>query len=206
MIQGLSLFGSGGHAKVLIEIAQLNGLIVDSLYDDDLKKDKSFISGIQVNAPSNSSFSGYSVVSIGDNKFRKMMVSRIFKARWYTLIHPTAIISKDVVIGEGTVIMAGAIIQAGTRILKHCIINTNASIDHDCFISDFVHISPSATLCGNVKVGEGTHIGAGATIIPNINIGKWCVIGAGAVITNDVPDYSLVVGVPGKIIKKLKND
>ena len=41
-------------------------------------------------------------------------------------------------------------------------------------------------------------------VIPNINIGKWCVIGAGAVITKDVPDYSLVVGIPGKIIKKLK--
>jgi acetyltransferase-like isoleucine patch superfamily enzyme len=59
------------------------------------------------------------------------------------------------------------------------------------------------TLCDNTIIGEGVHIGAGATIIPGINIGKWCVIGAGAVITQNLPDYSLVVGVPGKIIRKL---
>jgi acetyltransferase EpsM len=57
-----------------------------------------------------------------------------------------------------------------------------------------------------VIVGEGTHIGAGATVIPNIKIGKWCIIGAGAVITKDVPDYSLVFGVPGRIIKKINNE
>jgi acetyltransferase EpsM len=88
----------------------------------------------------------------------------------------------------------------------NCIINTNASVDHHCIIEDFVHIAPSSTLCGNVKVGEGSHVGAGSTIIQNIRIGKWCVIGAGAVITKDIPDYSLVVGVPGKIIKSLRNE
>ena len=102
--------------------------------------------------------------------------------------------------------MAGVVLQSGTKIGKHCIINTKASIDHDCIIDDFVHISPSVTLCGNIVVGEGTHVGAAATIIPNIKIGKWCVIGAGAVITKDVPDHSLVVGVPGKIIKSLENE
>jgi acetyltransferase EpsM len=66
-----------------------------------------------------------------------------------------------------------------------------------------VHISPNSTLCGNVKVGEGTHIGAGATILPNIEIGKWCKIGAGSVVTKKIPDYSVVVGIPGKIIKKV---
>ena len=74
-------------------------------------------------------------------------------------------------------------------------------MDHDCSLEDFVHICPHATLCGNVSVGEGTQIGAGATVIQGIKIGKWCMIGAGAVIIEDVPDYSVVVGVPGKVIK-----
>ena len=54
---------------------------------------------------------------------------------------------------------------------------------------------------GNVEIGEGTHIGSGAIVIPNVVIGKWAVIGAGAVIIKDVPDYAVVVGNPGKIIK-----
>ena len=99
--------------------------------------------------------------------------------------------------------MAGSIVQASSIIGHHSILNTKSSIDHDCKIYDFVHISPGATLCGNVEIGTGTHVGAGATIIPNIKVGKWCIIGAGAVITKNIPDYSLVVGVPGKIIKKL---
>jgi acetyltransferase EpsM len=70
-------------------------------------------------------------------------------------------------------------------------------------IEDYVHISPQVTICDSVTVKEGTHIGAGATVIPNITIGKWCLIGAGAVITQNLPDYSLVVGVPGKVIRKL---
>ena len=53
-------------------------------------------------------------------------------------------------------------------------------------------------------MAEGTHIGAGATVIPEVTIGKWCIIGAGAVITQNLPDYSMVVGVPGKVIRKVE--
>ena len=91
-----------------------------------------------------------------------------------------------------------------TSIIVSCslsIINTSCSIDHDCTLEDYVHVSPNATLCGTILVGEGTHIGAGATIIPNISIGKWVTIGAGAVIIENVPDHAVVVGNPGRIIK-----
>jgi acetyltransferase EpsM len=58
-----------------------------------------------------------------------------------------------------------------------------------------------ASLAGNVLVGEGTQIGINATIRQGIKIGKWATIGAGAVIIKDVPDYAVVVGNPGKIIR-----
>jgi acetyltransferase EpsM len=61
----------------------------------------------------------------------------------------------------------------------------------------------NVSVSGNVSIGEGTLIGTGAVILPNIKIGKWCKIGAGAVVTKDIPDYSVVVGVPGKIIKQI---
>ena len=89
----------------------------------------------------------------------------------------------------------------GTSIGKHTIINTNATVDHDCQVDDFVHIAPGATLCGGVKIGKGTLIGANATILPNCIIGKNVRVGAGAVVTTDIPDNVLVVGVPAKIIK-----
>ena len=197
------LYGASGHAKVLSSIVEAMDMLIDIIFDDNVKiinlNQYRVLNGYKKNYNANIPI----IIAIGDNKIRKKISEKISHP-FTILIHPSSIIDKTVKIENGTVIFHNAIVQRDSNIGKHCIINTNASIDHDCFISDFVHISPSATLCGNVKVGEGTHIGAGATIIPNINIGKWCVIGAGAVITKDVPDYSLVVGVPGKITKKIK--
>ena len=48
--------------------------------------------------------------------------------------------------------MAGAVINSDTKIGKGCIINTSASVDHDCTLDDFVHISVGAHLAGNVRV------------------------------------------------------
>ena len=97
--------------------------------------------------------------------------------------------------------MAGVIINSGSSIGKHCIVNTGAIIEHDCQISDYVHICPNVSIAGSVIINEGTQVGIGATIIQGIEIGKWVMIGAGAVIINDVPDYAVVVGNPGKVIK-----
>jgi sugar O-acyltransferase (sialic acid O-acetyltransferase NeuD family) len=202
----LNIIGTGGHAKVVIEIANILSKNIDGLFDDDKKKHHFQFCNIEIKGNIDTITNSNAIIAIGDNFTRKKIYQKLIDINWKTLIHPSAIIASNVNIKDGSLIVAGAIIQTGSNIGSHCIINTNSSVDHDCIIDDFVHISPSATLCGNVKVGEGSHIGAGATIIPNINIGKWCVIGAGAVITKDVPDYSLVVGIPGKIIKKLKND
>jgi len=202
----LNIIGTGGHAKVVVDIAKQSNHVIDAFYDDNTQTHKNKFIDFNIIRPINKLTNATAIVAIGNNKIRKEICNRVSNINWKTLIHNATIISESVIIGDGSLIVAGAILQTCTIIGKHCIVNTNASIDHDCVIDDFVHISPSATLCGNVAIGEGTHIGAGATIIPNITIGKWCVIGAGAVITKDVPDYSLVIGVPGKIIKRLENE
>ena len=99
--------------------------------------------------------------------------------------------------------MQGAIIQSYACIGKHCIINTGASVDHDCVIEDYVHVSPHCTLCGNVSIGEGTWIGAGSVIIPGVKVGKWSVIGAGSVVIKDIPDNVVAVGYRCRIIKSM---
>lgn len=199
--KGLTILGSGGHAKVIIDCAISCGYAIDSLHDDDFNKLNSIIGGYRITGPINTSFKGNLIIAIGDNLTRKNISIKFVKANSTTIIHPSAIISKDVFIGDGSVIMAGVIIQAGTRIGKHCIINTGACIDHDCIIGDFVHIAPNCSLAGGVSVGEGTFIGIGSSIIQNKTIGKWTNVGAGSVIITDQPDNCTTLGVPAKPIK-----
>jgi len=195
------LFGAGGHCKEIIDIILESDVQkIESVIDHNPKSDFIFNIPIlnynQVEGFGEKEF----IVSIGDNKKRKRVVELI-NALFLKAIHPKSIVSRFSTVMEGTVVMAGAVISANVIVGKHCIINTGAVVGHDCVLDDFVHVSPNASVAGNVKIGEGAHLGTGITIIQGITIGKWAVLGAGAVIIENVPDYAVVVGVPGKIIK-----
>jgi acetyltransferase EpsM len=195
------LFGASGHCKVIIDIIQKSKLeVIEKVIDDNPVKDE--ISNIPIiKTPNDDFFKGKSlIISIGDNEIRKKITSRI-SANYLVAIHPNAILASDVSVAMGSVIMGGAVINPNVQIGKHSIINSGAVVEHDCILGDFVHISPNASLAGNVIVGEGSQIGIGAIIIQGVKIGKWATIGAGAVILKEVPDYAVVVGNPGKIIK-----
>lgn len=198
MIDKVHLYGAGGHAKVIIDILRAEGAEIRSIVDVD--ESKRSLSGIEVVH----SASGLSpvIVSIGNNAVRKRVAEEL-DCEFATAVHPTAVVSPSARIGEGSVVMHGAIVQADAEVGRHCIINTGASVDHECRIGDYSHISPHATLCGNVTVGCGAHIGAGSVVIPGIKIGDWAVIGAGAVIVRDVAPGSVVVGNPGREIKRI---
>jgi sugar O-acyltransferase (sialic acid O-acetyltransferase NeuD family) len=196
------LFGAGGHCKVVLEILENNGIPIDNIYVDD--PDILHLFGYPVLSVSEfaRSFNDKNecLIAIGDNNVRKR-ISESMIVNYGKVIHKFTSISKRTLIGEGSVIMSGVSVNSNTQIGNHCILNTNASIDHDCLLEDFVHISPNATLSGKVFVKSGSHIGSGATIIPKITIGKWATIGAGSTVIKDVPDYSVVVGNPAKIIR-----
>ena len=201
----LSLIGFGGHAKVLLDIARLNGLSINSLYDDDIQKKNLFYNSIEIKVPVDYAINDNTIIAVGNNHIRKNICVKASNAKWSSIIHPSAIISKDVFIDEGTVIMAGVVIQPGSTIGRHCIINTGACIDHDCIIEDFVHVAPKAALAGGVMIGEGSLIGIGSSIVPNVKVGKWSTIGAGSAVICDIPDYCIAVGVPA-YIKKILNE
>lgn len=194
------LYGASGHAKVIIDIVKSQGRDIKGLVDDNESVSKLLGYEVIHSVPNDESF----IISIGDNKIRKIVSEKLSDRKFETAIHSSAIVSDNSEIGEGSVLMQGAIVQSSVTIGKHSIINTGASVDHDCTIGDYVHISPQSTLCGNVTIGEGTWIGAGTIITPGVTIGKWCVIGAGSVVTKNIPDNRLAVGNRCKIIKEIK--
>ena len=63
-----------------------------------------------------------------------------------------------------TAVFAGVVIQPDACVGRHVIVNTGASVDHDCVISDFAHVAPGVRLAGGVTVAEGVFIGSGLAL------------------------------------------
>ena len=199
------IIGAGGHSKVIADIVtkskdNLIGFLDDNknLLNKTIYLDKKVIGTTDDIEKYNDC---WFLIGIGNNKIRKE-ISMKYKLNYYTAIHPSAIISNEVTIGEGTVIMPGVVVNTGTSIGKHCIINTSCSIDHDNVIEDFVHISPGAHLAGTVKIGEESWICAGVTVINNITIAKNNIIGAGATVIKNINNNNGTY--VGETIRKIK--
>lgn len=203
------IIGCGGHGKVIIDIILKRKLVLKEeleiigILDDKFTKENSVsILGVPVigKIADINKFSRdiFYVIGIGNNNIREEIAKKYFDINYITLIHPNSVIGEDVKIGFGTVIMANAVINSGTTIGNHCILNTRSIVEHDNKLEDYVHISPGATLCGGVTIGQNTWIGAGSTIIQNILIGKNSIVGAGSTVIKNIDNFLIVMGNPAK--------
>jgi sugar O-acyltransferase (sialic acid O-acetyltransferase NeuD family) len=158
----LVVVGAGGHAKVVTDTARSAGWEIVGFVDDRPNAqlfDLTYLGTIQnFQTPQETQ----AVIAIGDNKTREKIATRLTgHVNWATVIHPRAMVSSYVKLEAGTVVFAGAVIQADSRFGQHCIVNTSASIDHDCQIADYCHIAPQAVLTGHVKLETGAFVGVG---------------------------------------------
>ena len=204
MSKSVIIIGSGGHGRVIADTVLRSGDHVLGFLDDDLTMPAT-VAGIPVLgtvADYTKYRDAYFVIGIGQWSNRSRIAEELEGVKWYTAIHPQAVVSgMDTVIGEGTVVMAGAIINAGATVGRHCIINTGAIIDHDCRIEDGAHISVGSKLAGAVKIGRGTWIGIGSVVNNSISVCDDCMIGAGAVVVSSVEEPGVYVGIPARKIK-----
>lgn len=207
------IIGAGGHAKVIADIIEKSKDIVVGFLDDVKEKNEIIIKEKHYKVigkieecveMQEENKDIQFIIGIGDNETRKKIAKKYNNLKYYTAIHPSSQIALDVEIGQGTVIMANTCLNTSAKIGKQCIVNTGAIVEHDNEISDYVHISPNATLCGTVKIGELTHVGAGATIKNNTNICNNCVIGAGTVVVKNIKRSGKYIGIPAKEITIIK--
>ncbi|AOE84534.1 acetyltransferase [Pseudomonas sp. TCU-HL1] len=201
----LALLGASGHGKVVADTAEACGWNSIVFFDDAWPASERNgpwpIDGSGADLLRRLSDFDAVMVSIGNNRIRLAKLESLRKAgaRLINLIHPSAVISRYAVLGEGTVVFAGSVVNAFAQIGKGCILNTGCSVDHDCSLADAVHISPGARLAGGVRVGEGSWIGIGASVRQSVCIGSDVVVGAGAAVVADTVDKVTVVGVPARI-------
>jgi len=206
MKKKLYIIGAGGHGKVILDCALSAGFEVVGIFDDNIKLLGKKIAGAEVLGRIDLAKKaiGPFVVAIGDNNKRKLVVDRlgIPDENFAIVIHPSAVVGRDVTLLPGSMIIAGVVINTGSVIGRHTIINTSSSIDHHNEIGDLVHIAPGVHTGGYVDVGELSFIGLGASIVNDVKIGKKVVVGAGSVVIKDIPDNVTVVGIPARVIKK----
>lgn len=88
----------------------------------------------------------------------------------------------------------------GTLFSVNCMVLTGK---HNYAAKDVYKLWEVNTEGEDIDIGDGTWIASGSIICGNVKIGKHCVIAAGSVVVTDIPDYSLVAGVPAKVVKKI---
>lgn len=203
----LAILGASGHGKVLADTAEYCGWRDITFFDDAWPSVTN--NGVwAVIGTCNQllervrEFDGV-IVAIGNNAVRQAKQTTLIQhgAILLTLIHPAAYVSCHATVGAGTVVFAGAVLNAGARVGLGGILNTGCSVDHDCVLGDFVHISPGARLAGGVVAGDRTWIGIGACVKQMLTIGAAGVVGAGAAVVADVAEGTTVVGVPARVLK-----
>lgn len=209
------IFGSSGHAKVIVDIVESNSGFELIGFIDKFKTVGDEVLGYKVigneqSLPRLMIEYGFNqgIVGIGDNFIRSEVVRIVTqlakKFQFVNCIHKSAKISKHFHIGIGNVVMPGAIINASSIVSNHCILNTNSSLDHDCMMKDFSSLAPNAVVGGNCNIGEYSNVGIGASVFHGINIGSNCIIGGGSLVNKNTDSDSIYYGIPAKFISNRK--
>ena len=212
------ILGSGGNCIDILDTINeinLNGpaprySCIGFLDDSDDAQHKSFY-GIKVigKLGDASKFKdAYFVNGIGSpNNFwkKKEIIEKaaISLDRFETIIHPSAVVSKLAVIGNGTVIFQNVVITSNVKVGSHVIILPNSVISHDDVIGDYTCIAGGVCISGGVTVGSHCYLGTNSSFIGNITIGNNSMIGMGSTVLKDVEANSMMVGNPAKFLRKV---
>lgn len=122
------------------------------------------------------------------------------RARFKTVIHPSALLGQHVRVGQGCVLCPGAVLTTNVKVGEFVVLNCYSSVGHDGVVGDWSTASGYAALSGKSRVGVGVFLGSHAVILPGVKVGDWATVGAGSVAWRSVPPHTTVFGVPAHAI------
>jgi sugar O-acyltransferase (sialic acid O-acetyltransferase NeuD family) len=201
------LVGCGGHGRVVLDTLLTCGTPVEGIIDAGLARGArvvgvAVLGGDECLAQLEPKAAALCIgVGVMPGKGRRAELFASLQNRGFEFVavaHPSAVIAARTRLGAGVQVLAGAVLQTGVSLGDNVIVNTRASVDHDCVIERDVMIGPGAVLCGEVGVAQAAYIGAGAVLMPGVRVGAQAVIGAGSVVTGNVPAGATLVGNPAR--------
>lgn len=188
-----ALIGYGGHAR---EVMAQMGKNLPCFVDDEFMNEKT-------RRLSEFNPKKYkAMVVLGDSKSRYEMVQKLPKeTKYFTFIHPTALLMENVTIGEGSFVGAHSILTTNIKLGKHALINRGNQIGHDSEIGDYFSMMPGSIVSGNVKIYDCVYMGNNSCIKEKLSVHSLSTIGMGAMVVNNINDSGTYVGIPAKKIK-----
>lgn len=201
------ILGAGGFGREVLSFLQLDDSVdVAGFIDPDPAITGQVLNGIPVLGGENKLTELYrenvshAFVAVGDNEKRENLFDMICEVGLEPLniIHPSAVIAPDVMIGKGVIIYPNVTVNTNVKIGNSVVINSNASIGHDVGIGGFVKINPGVNIGGRVKLDKSSFLGIGCSVAENIIIGEKSTVGGGAMVIQNVFPGTRVFGVPAR--------
>ena len=212
-LQKVVIIGAGGFGREVLDVLEavnqvspsyeIAGFITDPEYQKpgEVIHDAPVLGGFDWLAAHAAEVKA--ICGVGSPSTRQRMIEQAAKLGigFFSVIHPRAITTRWMTMGEGTIITAGCILTNNITLGDHVHLNLDCTVGHDAVLEDFVTVSPGVHISGNVTLKSGSFIGTGANIIEGKTIGVGSVVGAGSVVVKDIPDHVTAVGIPAKPIK-----
>lgn len=205
------IIGAGTYGEVYLAYLQEAGIEIVGFLDDDPKYKGQAVRGIPVLGSINllntlKETDGIEAVycPLGNNKLRVKFLTQARALGYETpnYIHPSVIISPSVTIGKGVYILLGTTIMPHTVINDFVMISMGVHLAHHNVLEEGVFLSTGCNFGASIHACKYAYCGISSTIMTGMHeLGEDCLIGAGAVVIHDVPDRTVVAGVPAKVLK-----
>jgi len=207
------IFGASDHARVVIDMVELEGRyhivgLFDSFKPKGYKAGGYEVLGNENDLAEISRRTGLrrGIVGIGDNLARMHIAQRlrshILDLEFVTAVHPSATLSREVRLGPGAIVMAKCYVGLNTTVGEGAVIATSSIFEHDGVMGAYSTLGAGTTTGGHVKLGICTAICLGITIIHGMSVGDYSVVGAGSTVIDDIPDWVIAYGTPARIVRR----
>ena len=203
-VKGLRIYGFGGHARSVTDVATALGIEQFIFADADARDGEHFLGCPVIKSFNGDPPDGWQCFpAAGDNRKRQAQTEHIRAQGWplATIIAPTATVGIGATIAAGTFVGHHCHVGPMARIGQSCILNTGCIVEHDCVVGDYTHVSVNATLAGRSQLGSFVFLGTGSTVIDKCSVSDGTVCGAGTVVTQSLAVSGTYVGVPARLVK-----
>jgi sugar O-acyltransferase (sialic acid O-acetyltransferase NeuD family) len=207
------IFGASDHARVIIDIVELEGRyrirgLLDTYKPKGMEVAGYPILGAEEDLPALMLKYGVhqGILGIGDNWTRRRITRRLQELasdfKFVNAIHPSARVTRDAKLGPGTVVMAFSYVGLNTTVEEGSVIATRSMLEHDGAMGPFATLGAGTVTGGRVTLGACAAVCLGVTIIHGISVGDHTVIGSGSTVIDDIPDHAVAYGSPARVVRR----